>query len=68
MNCHRAVDVDTFQEFDVLDPRSVLLEFALSRMLSRGRRMQCRVGYYILGTSPSMGLRRGFGLSLYICF
>ena len=42
--------------------------FALSRRLSRSRRMRCRVGYYILCTSPSDSLRRGCGLSLSICF
>ena len=52
----------------VLEARSVLLEFALSRMLSRSRRMRCRVGYYIIWISPSVGLRRGCGLSLSIRF
>ena len=52
----------------VLETRSVLLETALSRMLSRSRRMRCRVGYYIFCTSPSVGLRRGCGLSLSIRF
>ena len=45
----------------VLEARSVLPEFAL-------RRMRCRVEYYILCTSPSVGLRRGCSLSLSICF
>ena len=52
----------------VLEARSVLLEFVLSRMLSRSRRMRCKMGYYILCTSPSVGLRLGCGLSLSICF
>ena len=50
----------------VLEARSVLLEFALSRKLSRSRRMRCRVGYYIICTCPSVGLRRGCGLLLSI--
>ena len=46
----------------VLEARSVLLEFALSRKLSRSRRKRCRVGNYIIGISPSVGLRHGCGL------
>ena len=77
MDCHQAVGVDFLQEFDVgpthvlslvLEARSVLIEFAFSRRLSRSRRMRCRVGYYILCTSPSVGLRRGCGLLLSIRF
>ena len=59
----------------VLETRSVLLVLALFRSLSRRRRMRCRVGYgsashwyYILLTSPSVGLRRARGLSSSICF
>ena len=52
----------------VLEARSVLLEFALSQRLSRIRRMRYRVGYYILRSSPSVGLWRGGGLSFSICF
>ena len=52
----------------VLETRSLLLEFALSRRLSRSRQMRGRMGYYILCTSPSVGLRRRCGLSLIICF
>ena len=52
----------------VFEARSVLLEFAMSRKCSRSRRMRCRVGYYILCTSPSVGLRRGCGLSLNVRF
>ena len=48
----------------VLEARSVLLEFALSRWFSR-RRMRCRVEYYILCISPSVGLRLGCGLSFF---
>ena len=48
----------------VLEARSVLLEFALNRRLSRSRRIRCRVGYHIMCSSPSVGLRRGCGLSL----
>ena len=29
--------------------------------MSRSQRTQCRVGYYIIGTSPPLGLRRGRG-------
>ena len=54
--------------YPVLETRSVLLEFALGRKLSRSRRMRRRLGYYIFCTSPSVGLRRGCGLSLSICF
>ena len=52
----------------VLEARWVLLELALSRKLSRSWRMRCRMGYYILCTSPSVGLRRGCGMSLSIRF
>ena len=52
----------------VLEARSVLLEIVLSRKLSRSGRMRCRVGYYIICTSPLVGLRCGCGLSLNICF
>ena len=51
----------------VLEARSVLLQFTLSRRLSRSRRMRCSVEYYILCTS-SVGLRRGCGLSFSIRF
>ena len=74
VNCHRGVGVDILQEFDVhnispvLEARSVLLEFALNRRLSRSRRIRCREEYFILCTSPSVGLRRGCGLSLSIRF
>ena len=74
MDSHRAVGVDFFQEFDVhvlspvLEAMSALLEFALSRRLSRSRRKRCRLGYYSLCTSPSVGLRRGCGLSFSIRF
>ena len=43
-------------------------EFALSRKLSRSRRIRCRVGCYILCTSPWVGLCRGCGQSLRIWF
>jgi len=45
----------------VLKARSVLIEFALSRMW-------WRVGNYIPCTSPSIGIWRGCVLSLSICF
>ena len=32
--------------------------------VSRSRRMRCRVRYYILSTSPSVGIRRECGMSL----
>ena len=70
MDCRRAVGVDVSGVilFPVLEARSILLEFALSLRLSRSRRMRYRVGYYFLCTSPSVGLRRGCGLSLSVCF
>ena len=71
VDCHRTLGVDFLQEFDVhiIYPYCcVLLVFALSRRLSRSRRMRCRVRYYILCTFPSVGLRRGCGLSLSIYF
>ena len=52
----------------VLEARPVLLECALSQRFSRSGRMRYRVGYYILCASPSVGLRRGCGLSLSVCF
>ena len=54
----------------VLEARSVLVELALSQRLSCSWQMRCKVGYYILCTSPSVGVRRGCGLSLStsICF
>ena len=51
----------------VIEARSVPLELALSRNFSR-RRHDAGVGYYILCTSLSVGLRRGCGMSLSICF
>ena len=51
----------------VLEARSVQLAVALSRRLPR-RRMRCRAGYYILCISPSVGLRRGYGLFLINTF
>ena len=50
----------------ILEAMSVLFEFALSGRLSRSRQMLCRVEYYIFCTSPSVGLRRGCGMSLSI--
>ena len=50
----------------ILEARSVLFEFAQNRRLSHSRWMRFREGYYIICTSPSVGLRRGCGLSLSI--